>query len=478
MTRNEEIPNDSADPHRMPAAGYGCDAYDPIVPAAVDADALADMRAYSSLKEKRKKAKRKKAITIAIVCTVLVIAVAGGLTWFFASSAAGPTDDAPLPTALVERGTFSDAVSASGKLTPVSSVSATPEVDGLVGEVLVSEGDTVTAGQTLYTIVNDDLDKAVVQAQQGINEASNGVSQAQLAVDEAYRSKQAGINAAASASAVADEADAAGGSAAPTFDVAQADSAIKQAELSLASAQTALVNAQSAYDDAVAKAEKRTVVAAIDGSVVSVNIEPGKALANASGAASPMQIADLSQMTVSVEVNEIDILKIEAGQEAVLTFSAIPDLSLTGTVSRIATMNTGASDGASMGYTGTVTYAVDLLITEPDPRLKPGMTAKASIESQKIENALMVPVSAVQTMSATEGFVYVVDPEDPANMEERAVEILASNGLTMAVKGSLAEGDEIMMVGDVGASGSMGYGADAGGSASGSMEATAETVVG
>lgn len=478
MAYTDEIPNDSAGPNRVPNAGYGYNAYDPIVPAAVDADALADMRAYSSLKDKRKKAKRKKAITVAVVCTVLVIAVAGGLTWFFASSATGPTDDAPLPTAFVERGTFSDAVSASGKLTPVSSVSATPEVDGLVGEVLVSEGDTVTAGQTLYTIVNDDLDKAVVQAQQGINEASNGVSQAQLAVDEAYRSKQAGINAAASASAAADEAREAGGSAgAPTFDVAQADSAIKQAELSLASAQTALANAQSAYDDAVAKAEKRTVVAAIDGSVVSVNIEPGKALANASGATSPMQIADLSQMTVSVEVNEIDILKIEAGQEATLTFSAIPDLALTGTVSRIATMNTGASDGANMGYTGTVTYTVDLLITEPDPRLKPGMTAKASIESQKIENALMIPVSAVQTMSAAEGFVYVIDPEDPTNVEERAVEILASNGLTAAVKGYLAEGDEIMLVGDMGASGSMGYGADAGG-ATGSTGVTAEAVVG
>ena len=189
-----------------------------------------------------------------------------------------------------------------------------------------------------------------------------------------------------------------------------------------------------------------------------------------------MQIADLSQMTVSVEVNEIDILKVEAGQDAVLTFSAIPDLELVGTVSHIATVDTGSADGANMGYGGTVTYKVDLLIEQPDPRLKPGMTAKASIESQKIENTLMVPVSAVQTTSANEGFVYVVDPEDPTNMQERAIEIVASNGLTMAVKGSIAEGDEIMLVGDSGGA-SMGMGMGAAGS-SASADVAVETVAG
>lgn len=481
MAYNDGASRDAADPSQKPEAGYGYAGYDPVLSAPVNADALADMRAYSSLQDKRKKAKKKKAIKIVVVCAVVVAAVVGGLAWFFSSTAAGPAEDAPLPMAFVEKGTFSDSVSASGKLKPVSSVSATPEVDGLVGEVLVSEGDVVTEGQTLYTIVNDDLDKAVVQAQQGINEASNGVAQAQLAVDEAYRSKQAGINAsaaAAEAAKAADSADSMGssGGEAAAFDVAQADSAIRQAELSLESAQTALANAQSAYDDAVAKAEKRTVVSSINGSVVSVNIEPGKAIVGSSGAASPMQIADLSQMTVSVEVNEIDILKVETGQDASLTFSAIPDLELIGTVSHIATVNTGASDGADMGYTGTVTYKVDLLIEEPDPRLKPGMTAKASIESQKIEDALMVPVSAVQTTTEAGGIVFFVDPEDPTNVQERTVEILASNGLMMAVKGSLKEGDAIMLVGDTGG-GSMVYDMDEGGSSS-SMGVNAEAVVG
>lgn len=88
----------------------------------------------------------------------------------------------------------------------------------------------------------------------------------------------------------------------------------------------------------------------------------------------------------------------------------------------------------------------------------------------------MVPVSAVTAQSATEGFVYVVDPEDPENMQERAVEIIASNGLFTAVKGSLSEGDEIMLIGDAGG-GSMGYASDKG-VASDSMGIAAEAAVG
>ena len=42
--------------------------------------------------------------------------------------------------------------------------------------VLVAEGDAVAEGQTLFTVVNDDLDKAVKQAAQGIEEAKNGVA--------------------------------------------------------------------------------------------------------------------------------------------------------------------------------------------------------------------------------------------------------------------------------------------------------------
>ena len=183
----------------------------------------------------------------------------------------------------------------------------------------------------------------------------------------------------------------------PSLAFAEPTSAEKQAEAqsalaSLNAMQDKLEQTAIAYDEAVARAAKRTVTASIAGSVVAVNIEPGKALGAAAGAAtSPVQIADLSQMTVSINVNEIDILKITADQTAEVTFTAAPDLTLPATVVSIATTSAGSGDasggalyGGSMG--GAVTYAVKLLIAEPDPRLKPGMTAKATITTTTIDN--------------------------------------------------------------------------------------------
>ena len=455
----------------------------------VDAEALADMRAFNDLKAKRKK-QRKRKIIIGAVSVVAVLAIAGGaFAWYAADQAAKALQNMAPQTMFVEQGTFTETVTASGNLQPVASVSATPEVDGIVGEVLVAEGDAVEEGQTLFTVINDDLDKAVNQAAQGIEEAKNGVAQAQNAVNDAYHAKSAGQQAAANAQAQAQAAAAAakeaGGAAAESFvgeqasfDEASADSAIRSAELALNNANLALQNAQSAYDEAVARAAKRTVTASIAGSVVAVNIEPGKALGSTAGAsASPVQIADLSQMTVSINVNEIDILKISADQTAEVAFTAAPDLTLPATVVSIATTSAGSGDASGAmygGMGGAVTYAVKLLIAEPDPRLKPGMTAKASITTTTIEDALMVPISAVQSDGAGGSFVMVLTDPETQEMDMREVEVVASDGLTSVVKGQVKAGDEVVVSGGMGANGGMGM-ADSG---MASVDAGGSVVVG
>ena len=405
--------SDGAEPLSAQSSAFDAIGSFPRPTDLVDAEALADMRAFNDLKAKRKK-QRKRKIVVGIVSAVAVLAVAGGaFAWYSADQAAKALENMAPQTAFVEQGTFVETVSASGNLQPVASVSATSEVDGIVGEVLVAEGDAVAEGQTLFTVVNDDLDKAVKQAAQGIEEAKNGVAQAQNAVNDAY------------------------------------------AELALSSANLALQNAQSAYDEAVARAAKRTVTASIAGSVVAVNIEPGKALgATANAAASPVQIADLSQMTVSINVNEIDILKITADQTAEVAFTAAPDLTLPATVVSIATTSAGSGDaaGGAMygGMGGAVTYAVKLLIAEPDPRLKPGMTAKATITTTTIENALKVPISAVQSDGADGSFVMVLTDPETQGTEMREVEVVASDGLTSVVKGRLKAGDEVVVSGGMG----------------------------
>ena len=385
--------------------------------------------AMASLLAHRKKRRRRNVI-IGVVTACAVLAV---LVWTVTSQQSANVPEGPtLQTTPVMRGEFTDQVKASGNVQPVSSVVVTPEVDGIISEVFVSEGDYVEAGTTLLTIRNDSLDKAVREADIQLRSAKTQLSSAKENYNTAYKAYYADQTDLATVNSAADAVD---------------------------SAQLALETAQSAYDDAVATADKRTVTAPASGTIVVMNAVEGAAVGSGAGAGAAatvssgasgalITIGDLSQMTVSVQVNEMDISKVSVGQAARATFSALPNVELDATVTRIATVSSADASSALSGYGGNVvTYAVDLLIPNPDPSLKPGMTASVTISSTDIPDALMLPLSAVDG-EGDQAMVSVVTGQDDSGFpttEARHVTVLASNGTMAAVEGDIAEGDEVVI---------------------------------
>lgn len=385
--------------------------------------------AMASLLAHRKK-RRRRNIVIGIVAACAVLGV---LVWTVTSQQTASSPEEPaLQTTPVMRGEFKDEVKASGNVQPMSSVVVTPEVDGIISEVFVSEGDYVEAGTTLLTIRNDSLDKAVREADIQLRSAKTQLSSAKENYNTAYKAYYADQTDLATVNSAADAVD---------------------------SAQLALETAQSAYDDAVATADKRTVTAPASGTIVVMNAVEGAAVGSGAGAGAAatvssgasgalITIGDLSQMTVSVQVNEMDISKVSVGQAARATFSALPNVELDATVTRIATVSSSDASGAVSAYGGSVvTYAVDLLIPNPDPSLKPGMTASVTISSTDIPDALMLPLSAVDG-EGDQAMVSVVTGQDDSGFpttEARHVTVLASNGTMAAVEGDIAEGDEVVI---------------------------------
>lgn len=396
--------------------------------------------AMASLLAHRKK-RRRRNIIVGVVAACAVVAV---LVWTVTSQQGTNAPEQPsLQTTPVMRGEFKDEVKASGNVQPMNSVVMTPEVDGIISKVFVSEGDYVEEGTTLLTIRNDSLDKAVREADIQLQSAKTQLSSAKENYNTAYKAYYADQTDLATVNSAADAVDA---------------------------AQLSLETAQSAYDDAVATAGKRTVTAPASGTIVVMNAVEGAAVGSGAGAGAAatatsaagssgalITIGDLSQMTVSVQVNEMDISKVSVGQAARATFSALPNVELDATVTRIATVSSSDAQGAIPGYGGSVvTYAVDLLIPNPDPALKPGMTASVTISSTDIPDALMLPLSAVNG-EGDQATVSVVTGQDETSFpttEERHVTVLANNGTMAAVEGDIAEGDEVvigMMQGDSGA---------------------------
>ena len=387
--------------------------------------------AMESLMRHRRARRRKKLIAGGIVgVIVLVGAVAWGISRFTGNAGGG--DSPQLMTTFVDRGDFTEAVETSGAVKPVTSVVVNPEVGGTIESVNVAEGDTVQEGDVLLTVKNDELDKAIRDAEMGVRNAKLGVSQAQSAYAttlEAYNKVEE----------IKDEA----GNVVEYKRGAEGRD-VDSAAFAVESANNSLSDAQEAYSIAVANAEKRTVRAPKGGSVVAMNAQVGASTDSAANTGGLIQIADLSQMTVKVQVNEVDISKVSVGQMAKVTFSALPGVELDAQVTRIATVAGSGEDSSGHGG-GVVTYDVSLLIPQPAAELKPGMTASVQIMLQSVPDTLMVPLSCVAMDEAGGSYVMVVTDYETGAAERRSVSVRASNQTTAAIEGDVDEGDKVLL---------------------------------
>ena len=268
---------------------------------------------------------------------------------------------------------------------------------------------------------------AFVQAQASLDSAQNAVTQAQVAYDVARQKEVADIAQAeaslrdaqlqldalknpsasdlAQVQASAIQAQASldklkqGGTAA---EIAQSQAQVAQAQASLdkltapatdadmASAEASLLQAQVQVDTAQHNLDQATLKAPFDGVVSAVTVQQGT-LASSGGAA--VTIVDRSKLHVQVNLSETDAAKIQVGQPVALSFDAVSNVTLKGTVATVAPAATVSQN--------VVTYPVQVEFDPGDAPIKVGMSATAEIQIQQIDNAILVPSRAVQTSGAT-----------------------------------------------------------------------------
>ena len=101
-------------------------------------------------------------------------------------------------------------------------------------------------------------------------------------------------------------------------------------------------------------------------------------------------LPDISKMVVETKVRETDIHKIERNQRVAVRVSAYPDLKLTGKVALVGTLAQEEKDRRGAKF-----FGVTVQISETEPRLRPGMTARVEIEVEERATSLYVPLEAV-----------------------------------------------------------------------------------
>jgi membrane fusion protein, macrolide-specific efflux system len=143
-------------------------------------------------------------------------------------------------------------------------------------------------------------------------------------------------------------------------------------------------------------------------------------------------IGDFSNLLIKAQVNEVDIPKIKSGQKATVTLDAFPDKTFVGTVANVDTIGTTSS--------GVVTYNVYITLVAPPSDIQPGMSASVSIETDRKDDVLKVPTTAIQNSNGTSS----VRVLNNGQINQVEVQTGISSDSETEIDSGLSEGDMVV----------------------------------
>ena len=286
----------------------------------------------------------------------------------------------------LSRCTITDVVEASGTINPVNTVSVGSTVSGLMKEIYVAYNSEVKTGQLLAQI-----DPATFQAQVDQNRAQINNAEANLAklnAEMVYAEKTyIRYKNLYKKNFVARS----------ELDQAESDYLAKKA--SIGAQRASIAQSRASYNTAMTNLGYTKIVAPVDGTIISRDIDVGQPVAASFQAPELFTIAqDLTKMQIEVNVSEADIGLVKEGQEVEYTLDGYPDSTFYGKVTQVRLDSTTTSN--------VVTYTVIVSVNNDDLKLKPGMTANVSIITKRSENVMCAPSVAMKYSPETNGQKY------------------------------------------------------------------------
>jgi HlyD family secretion protein len=265
-------------------------------------------------------------------------------------------------TATIARGPITQAVTATGTLNPVVNVQVGSQVSGNIAKLFADFNSQVKAGQVVA-----EIDPALFKAT--VTQAEGDLASSQAAFELAK------INAKRTQELFARKTS------------SQAD--LDQAMANLHQAEANVKIKQGALDKARADLEHCTITSPIDGIVISRNVDVGQTVAASLQAPVIFAIAnDLTKMQIDANVAEADVGVVKVGQNVDFTVDAFPMQTFHGKVVQVR--------NAPITVQNVVTYDTVIGVSNPDLKLKPGMTANVSIVVAHKDDVLQTKNAALR----------------------------------------------------------------------------------
>ncbi len=319
---------------------------------------------------------------------------------------------APVAVAEIQHGPIVLRRIFSGTLEATAKFVVAPKVSGRVERLNVDLADIVKRGQTVAELDNDEYIQAVAQARADLAVARANLAEAKSASKISTRDLERVET--LRKRGVASESQ---------LDTAKADQLAKQAQVEVAEAQ--VTRAESALETANIKLGYTKITADwIRGSdqrvVAERYVDQGETV---SANAPLLLIVELDPITGVIFVTEKDYARLKPNQTASLTTDAFPGEVFRGRITRIAPVFREATRQAR----------VELIIENPQQRLKPGMFTRAEVMLDRVSEAIIVPDQALTTRNDRTG-VFVVN-EDGETVTWRDVEVGIREGNRIQVVG-------------------------------------------
>jgi len=297
----------------------------------------------------------------------------------------------------VERGDLNLSVSANGVVQPINKVEIRSKASGQITELNFEEGSSVKKTDLLVALDQTTTKNDYEQAKADLASAQQQLAQAENA---ARRSKQLYEKKLIS------------------------DQELDQSKLDLVKAQSSLVRATAALSSAEDRLRDTRILAPITGIILSRSVDLGQiissAVSNVGGGTVLATVADMNEVYVITNVDEVDIGKVAVGQPAKVVADAFPEDAFTGEVVRISPLGKTQQN--------VTTFSVVVLVKNIGGKLKAGMSASVDIEIFRRQNVVLVPNEALKDPRSEQGRAMLASIKTAASEEQKQPEAQSGEG--------------------------------------------------
>jgi RND family efflux transporter MFP subunit len=313
-------------------------------------------------------------------------------------------------TAKVERRNLDFTVEVIGDLRPSVQVDVKAEVSGKIRKIYVDVGQSVKRGTLLLELDDSDL---VTERDSTSIEIAGAKLQLSKAAVNARRAQEL--------------------LAGDLVSRQEAENLKLDADIAANLLERATKRLQSVED----KITKTRIASPIDGVVTTLPVVEGQVVVGGPSVSTGtllMTLANLTDMLISTHVNQMDVTRMKEGQAVEVTVDAFEGTKLGGKIQLVAPIATVKNNIKG--------FAVDILVTSQDRRIRPGMSASVRIPISQAKGVLSLPIEAV-FRDGDKRFVFLKEGE---KFDRRAVEVGLATSDRVEIKGGLQEGDVVSLV--------------------------------